>query len=254
MRRRDFLAGAPAAAALAEGTRSAGAASPGAVAIITAGRLHPRAETAVADLIDCLRQHGYNVTRNATASGVPRIVIGVANRDNQAALQAAGAGQVDMLPPEHFRLNAKPGLVVVLGGDAKGLVYALSELRRSIGLHKSLPASLHLERKPVFPMRRWSTSVSHDFGSPWDERQNLAERLAYIKSDVLKRAGDYGMNAVEINGRPDDGWDVDWIIRFENYPKLAALFPAGERQQRLALVEGWRTHRTVTCSLFRLES
>jgi hypothetical protein len=122
-------------------------------------------------------------------------------------------------------VNAKPGLVVVLGGDAKGLVYALSELRRSIGLHKSLPASLHLERKPAFPMRRWSTSVSHDFGSPWDERQNLAQRLAYIESDVLKRAGDYGMNSIEINGRPGDGWDVAWIVGFENYPKLAALFP-----------------------------
>ena len=45
------------------------------------------------------------------------------------------------------------------------------------------------------------------------------------------------MNSIEINGRPGDGWDVAWIVGFENYPKLAALFPEGERRQRLELVE-----------------
>ena len=45
------------------------------------------------------------------------------------------------------------------------------------------------------------------------------------------------MNAIEINGRPGDGWDVDWVISFERYPELAHLFPAEERKHRLALVE-----------------
>src|SRR6476646_300582 len=97
MRRRDFLTVAPAAAVLAEGNRSAGATSPGAVAIVTTGHLHPRSETAVSDLIACLQQHRYKVTRNAPGGGVARVVIGVANRENQAALQAAGAGRVELL-------------------------------------------------------------------------------------------------------------------------------------------------------------
>src|SRR5689334_25257916 len=100
MRRREFLAGTPAAMALAQGSGSAAATGSTAVVIITAGNLHPRSETAVADLSDTLGQYGYKVARNATGAGVPRIVIGVASRDNQAALQAAGAGKVDVLPPE----------------------------------------------------------------------------------------------------------------------------------------------------------
>src|SRR5581483_2200203 len=106
MRRRDFLTAAPAAAVVAEGNRSAAATKTGAVAVITAGRLHPRSETATADLIACLQQHGYNVARNASATSMPRVIIGVADRDNQAALQAAVAGPVELLPPEHYRVIA----------------------------------------------------------------------------------------------------------------------------------------------------
>jgi hypothetical protein len=194
-------------------------------------------EAALGDLTESLRALGYTVARNPAAAAGTRILAAVASPENQAELGSAGIGPVEPLAPEQFLLRTAPGIILALGGDARGLVYALSELRRSVGLEKVLPASLSIRRKPAFAVRRWSTSVSHDFGSPWDERQNLAQRLAYIESDVLKRAGDFGMNSIEINGRPGDGWDVAWVIEFRNYPKLAAAFPAGERRQRLALVE-----------------
>ena len=40
---------------------------------------------------------------------------------------------------------------------------------------------------------------------PWDERISLDERFQWIKANVSRRAADYGMSSIEINGRPDDG-------------------------------------------------
>jgi hypothetical protein len=45
------------------------------------------------------------------------------------------------------------------------------------------------------------------------------------------------MNSVELNGRPDDGWDITWMIAFEKYPALASLYPNGVRPDRMMLVE-----------------
>ena len=55
------------------------------------------------------------------------------------------------------------------------------------------------------------------------------------------------MNSVELNGRPGDGWDIDWMIGFEEYPELASLFAPGVRRERLALVEDWLAPHTITC-------
>src|SRR5438093_9685506 len=77
------------------------------------------------------------------------IVVGVTDKPNQQELRRAGWESQSLLLPEHFELNAKPGLVCVLGGDSRGLVYALSQLRRSVRLEHRLPASLVLKRKPL---------------------------------------------------------------------------------------------------------
>jgi hypothetical protein len=166
-----------------------------------------------------------------------RVVVGVADTQNLAQLRSLGWRSPRVLPPEQFELGANPGLVLALGGDSRGVVYALSHLCRSIDSGGSLPTSLLISKQPAFSVRRWSTAVSHHFGSPWDERVNIAQRFAYIKSEVFPRAIEYGMNSIELNGRPGDGWDIDWVISFEKYRELAALFPAGERRARLALVE-----------------
>src|SRR5262249_26834972 len=97
---------------------------------------------------------------------------------------------------------------------------------------------LAVRAAPHFRVRRWSTGVSHRRSpAPWDDRFHLADRFAYIKSDILPRAADYGMSSIELNGRPGDGIDLDWLIGFEPFPALARLFPAGERLHRLALLE-----------------
>ena len=79
-------------------------------------------------------------------------------------------------------------------------------------------------------------SVSHNFGSPWDERISLAERFSWIKSDVS--AGPPILGSTDRDQRPARRrMGIDWMIGFEKYPELAKLFPQAERKRRLALVE-----------------
>ena len=240
MRRREFLAAMPWAVEVAK-RREGGSISGSSVSIVALGSLHPRVWWSVKELVSELRELNYSVNTREGVRAMGRsdicIVVGVTDKPNQQELRRAGWESQSLLLPEHFELNAKPGLVCVLGGDSRGLVYALSQLRRSVRLEHRLPASLVLKRKPLFTVRRWSTAVSHNFGSPWDERIHLAQRFAYIKSEILPRAADYGMNSIELNGRPGDGWDIDWVISYEKYPELASLVLSGVRRERLALVE-----------------
>src|SRR5262249_31246963 len=143
-----------------------------------------------------------------------RIVVAVTDPQNRQELQQAGWDSPRVLSPEQFELQSKPGVTLALGGDSRGVVYALSHLRRLIKLEGGLPTSMGVKQQPIFPVRRWSTAVSHNFGSPWDERIHLAQRFAYIKSEILPRAAEYGMNSIELNGRPGDGWDIAWMIGF----------------------------------------
>ena len=88
--------------------------------------------------------------------------------------------------PEAWEVVLKPGQIAVRAPDDRGLVYGLAALRQVVDLQKAVPGSLSLKRSPRFKVRRWSAAISHDFGSPWDERINLAERFAYIKTDILR--------------------------------------------------------------------
>lgn len=240
MRRREFLSTMPLALQL-PGRGATGDVSPQTVSIIVVGFLHPHAWRSINKLIGGLRQIGYSAAKIEGASeavrNAHRIIVAVAEDSNLEELRQMGWESRKKLLPEGFELNAKPGILFALGADSRGVVYALSHLERLIKLERRLPASLVRRRNPLFATRRWSTAVSHNFGSPWDERIHLAQRFAYIKSEVLPRATDYGMNSIELNGRPGDGWDIDWIISFEGYPELAHLFAPGVRRERLALVE-----------------
>ncbi|HZS52715.1 MAG TPA: hypothetical protein VFA54_17740 [Bryobacterales bacterium] len=221
MDRRTFLFSVPAAGAL----KPAAAAPAGAaVSIALAGSRHARVHVAVRELEQQLRAAGYAVD---LAEGGPRIAghrqIRLAVHKNRVA--------------EAFEISsAADGISILAGGD-RGLVYGISELSRQVAAQGRLPVGISLSRAPRFAVRRWSSSVSHLMGAPWDERTMLLERFAFIRSEILPRAGAYGMNSVEINGRPGDGWDVAWMIAFEKYPELSRLYPEGERNRRMAMVE-----------------
>jgi hypothetical protein len=186
---------------------------------------------AVKDLIRDLGELNYAVTTGDAPSvsdgAEHHLIVGVADELNRLELHRLGWESQSSLLPEHLSLTAKSGVIFALGGDSRGTCYAVSELRRLIAVEGALPTAFSVKRKPAFPIRRWSTAVSHTFGSPWDERIHLAQRFAYIKSEILPRAAEYGMNSIELNGRPGDGWDIDWVIGFEKYPDLAAHFPPG---------------------------
>lgn len=239
MKRREFLVTLPCAVRL--GQPAAGETSNRAAVIRVIGVLHSRALRSVSELIDELRELGYRVEmiqgQEEARSSHHQIVVAVTEEANQQELRRLGWETRNVLRTECFELHTKRNTLWVLGGDSRGVVYALSELLRRVKQERCLPASLALRRQPSFSTRRWSTAVSHNFGTPWDERIHIAQRFAYIKSEVLPRAADYGMNSVELNGRPGDGWDIDWMIGFEEYPELASLFAPGVRRERLALVE-----------------
>ena len=222
MKRRSFLAGLPAFLPAINGSPTAHSART--VTVNSQVPVHPRVRDAIDDLLA-------SVSR--TTAPVPAMSLAISPGSD--------------FRQEEWEITIKSGLITVRASEDRGFVYGLSALRRIIDSEQAVPASLSLRRKPQFPVRRWSTAISHDFGSPWDERINLAERFAYIKSEILRRAADFGMNAVEINGRPDDGWDIDWVITFEKYPELARLFPAGERKHRLTLMEdmGHESHNNL---------
>jgi hypothetical protein len=238
MRRRAFLSTVPLAVHL-PGLRWMG--EDKSVSITVLGVLHLRAWRAINELAGDLDKFGYAVKSigkdSEAASGDHRIIVAVTDESNLEQLRRMGPGPRDALPPECFELSAKPEVVVVVGADSRAVVYALSQLRRWVQREGRLPASLEMKRQPLFAVRRWSTAVSHNFGSPWDERIHLAQRFAYIKSEILPKAAEFGMNSVELNGRPGDGWDLDWMIGFEAYPELARLFAPGVRRERLRLVE-----------------
>ena len=239
MKRREFLATLP----WVPGLGQPGASKPTTevVAICVIGVLHSRVWRSVGELVAKLRELGYRVEmiedQGKARSSRHQIVVAVTEEASHQGLRRLGWETRNVLRPESFELHTKRNTLWVLGGDSRGVVYALSELLRRVKQERSLPASLALSRQPSFSTRRWSTAVSHNFGAPWDERIHIAQRFEYIKSEVLPRAADYGMNSVELNGRPGDGWDIDWMIGFEEYPELASLFASGVRRERLALVE-----------------
>jgi len=213
VRRRAVLAGIPGLLRAAGGKVAPILPAP-AVTVKREIPVHPRVQLAIDDLL-------LDISRTSPTPTAKVLVI------------TAGPG----FHPEEWELVVESGQMTVRAADDRGLLYGLAGLRHIVQLRQAIPASLSVRRAPHFKVRRWSTSVSHDFGSPWDERINLAERFAYINSDIFPRAAGFGMNAIEINGRPDDGWDIDWIVSFEKYPELARLFPSGERSRRLAQVE-----------------
>lgn len=240
MRRRAFLSTFPSLLACPAFRPVAVGSDTRSVIVETIGRPHRRVQMAIEEVVAELRSSKYVVELReelSSRSGVDRIIIGVPDLQNIHLLKSIGRTASDLLAPDQFEIEAVSRSLFVLGGNDRALVYGLSHLGRNLVLDRELPNSIKLRRQPAFSVRRWSTAVSHDFGSPWDERVYIAQRFGYIKSEVFPRACQYGMNSVEINGRPGDGWDVDWVIGFEKYAKVAELFPAGERKQRLALVE-----------------
>jgi hypothetical protein len=213
VRRRAFLARVPAIPALLPA--ATGTAQPAPAVRVQAGVAPaPRVQLAIDDLLSSMRRVS-----------------------DPASVTSLSLSRAPEFRPEEWEARIRSGEMEVLAAGDRGFVYGLAGLRHAIESAGRIPESFEARRNPRFKVRRWSTAVSRDFGSPWDERINMAERFSYIKSDVIRRAADYGMNAIEINGRPDDGWDVDWVISFEKYPELAAQFPPGERKQRLTLLE-----------------
>lgn len=88
----------------------------------------------------------------------------------------------------------------------------------------------------AFAVRRWSIAISKTGGAPWDERMGLWQGLRRVRR-LMKRAPDYGVTSIEINGRPGGGWDVDWVLSYEELPELASLRDGATRAEDLALLE-----------------
>src|SRR5438876_11769422 len=153
MRRREFLATLPWTTQLPK-RQATGEVSGQTVSIKVIGSLHPRAWRSVNELMRDLRQIGYSVTiieaPSEAVRGDQRIVVAVAEESNQQELRRLGWQPGNALPPECFELRAKPGGLLALGADSRAVVYALSQLLRSIKQERRLPSALALKRQPLF--------------------------------------------------------------------------------------------------------
>ncbi|MFH1613545.1 MAG: hypothetical protein ABIG61_00465 [Planctomycetota bacterium] len=131
----------------------------------------------------------------------------------------------------------KNNCAVVASKGKRGLVYGIYDLCERIELAGGLPKPTQIIRKPFFKNRRWSAAISNTHRcAPWDERLGLLEGLKRIIR-IIEKAPEFGINSFEINGRPFDGWDIDWILPYERYKEFRKLRSLRDRQYRMELLE-----------------
>lgn len=124
----------------------------------------------------------------------------------------------------------------VIGADDRGTLFGIYEFIERVQLARGWPDVGQSSSAPFFPIRRWSVAISRIQRRPWDDRRTLCDGLTRVQR-IATLAPRYGINSLEINGRPGDGWDPDWVLAYRRYPQFAALRPIEESDDKMALVE-----------------
>jgi len=129
------------------------------------------------------------------------------------------------------------GDMLVASGGRRGKVYGMHDLCERIVAANGVPGETRTWEEPYFGCRRWSAAISNTGrGAPWDERLKLLEGLKRIKR-FIEMAAEYRISSLEINGRPFDGWDIDWVLPYERYKEFRSVRPLQDRKRRMQLLQ-----------------
>ncbi|NPV08476.1 MAG: hypothetical protein HPY83_11030 [Anaerolineae bacterium] len=125
---------------------------------------------------------------------------------------------------------------LICGADDRGALYAIHDLCERIGLARGWPEASAGTSNPFFPVRRWSIAISRLHRRPWDDRRTLWDGLDRVRR-IMALAPNYGVNSIELNGRPGDGFDPDWLLAYRHYPQFRATRSVEASDDSLLLLE-----------------
>ena len=112
--------------------------------------------------------------------------------------------------------------VTVSSPTSRGLLFGVCRLVEEIRRGGALPRAHHLRSAPQLAIREWSTLMLQGgfnlpTGGVFD--RPLSELEAAV-GRVIDRAPFYGINRLQLPGRPGEGMDIDWLIPYRFLSRL----------------------------------
>ncbi|HEV8638071.1 MAG TPA: hypothetical protein VG370_27975, partial [Chloroflexota bacterium] len=170
-----------------------------------------------------------------------QIRIGLADgRFLRPAARADAAAAIAALRPDGYAwwIGAPGGArqATIWGKDDRGALFGTHDLIERVRLGRGWPNESSAARSPFFPVRRWSAAISRIGRRPWDDRRALWDGLARARR-IMDLAPRYGVGSFELNGRPGDGFDPDWLLAYRHAPEFRSLRSVADSDDKLLLLE-----------------
>ena len=124
--------------------------------------------------------------------------------------------------------------VTVSSPTSRGLLYGVCRLVEEIRRRRTLPHSFRVRTAPELAIREWSTLMLQGgfnlpaggaFDRPLSELEEAVDR-------VIDRAPFYGINRLQLPGRPGEGMDIDWLIPYRFLPRIGRTDTPALRERR----------------------
>ncbi len=117
---------------------------------------------------------------------------------------------------------------------SRGVLYGVCRLVEEIRRRRALPDALLVRTAPQLAIREWSTLMLQGgfnlpAGGAFD--RPLSELEAAVNR-VIDRAPFYGINRLQLPGRPGEGMDIDWLIPYRFLPRLGRADTPALRERR----------------------
>ena len=190
--------------------------------------------TAGGYLRECLREVGCTLRtgRGAAAQAVIHCRVsgdGDGARARQLVPDPAREGYEIAAPDA-----ATGSTVAVSSPTSRGLLYGVCRLVEEIRRRRALPDSFRVRTAPELAIREWSTLMLQGgfnlpAGGAFD--RPLWELEAAVNR-VIDRAPFYGINRLQLPGRPGEGMDIDWLIPYRFLPRLGRTDTPALRERR----------------------
>lgn len=205
------------------------------VAAVFAGVDSEIRRTATGYLRECLRELGCAL-RTGRSAAAAQVVI-----DCRVSAGGDGAGGRRLLPDpelESYRIDSSAAAagrtVTVSSPTSRGLLYGVCRLVEEIRRRRGLPESFRVRTAPEFAIREWSTLMlqgGFDLPAGGAFDRPLWELEAAVNR-VIDRAPFYGINRLQLPGRPGEGMDIDWLIPYRFLPRLGRTDTPALRERR----------------------